>query len=73
MFTANIALIGFNYPAIIWLLLNIQYCCITVDFSATGTGAFGQRLSEVRRLYIAIVWVLYSPNNALDIGHWPGF
>jgi len=55
------------------LLLKIQHRSIAIDSCTPRAGTFGQSLSQVSGLNIAIIWVLDGANNAIDIGHGPGF
>ena len=71
MLTMYVTLVCFNYPAIIGLLLKIQYSGITIDLSAARTSTFSQSLSKISRLNIAIIRMLDSTNQPLGITHGP--
>ncbi len=73
MLTVDITFVGLNNPAVISLLLKLQHCSIAIDSCSASASPLGQRLSQVSGLNIAIIWVLYGANNALDIGHGPSF
>ena len=73
MLTVDIALVSFDDPAFICLLLKLKNGGVAINSCATSAGTFGQRLGEVGGLNIAIVRVLNRANNALYIGHGPGF
>jgi len=71
MLTQNVTFIGLHQPLPIGLLFNTRHRCKAMDLGPQISRTFSQRLSQICRLYIAVLRVLYSPNQTLGIAQWP--
>ena len=70
MFAGDVALVGFHHPAIAHAL-NGGDGGVAVNFSAHGTGTFGQRLRQVGGLNIAVLLMLDCAQQTLGVAQRP--